>query len=349
MVVSGLRFAWSCVALASALMISSGLVAEENSVEGPELRWDLSLWGKKRAGTEAAESLARQVFERTGGRWKIKLHYGEALSKSRENLDGLSIGAFEGAMFCNFYHPQKNPALMVLSLPFLPMSTAKDSLAVREAVYVHPEIKAEMARWNARLYVSSLLPQYEFMGRGKPPQSLSDWKGKTVRAGGGLGQAMRMLGAAPTSSTATEVYTGLQQGTMDAAAMPFTYAHVSYRLHEVSDWYTENLAPGSADCPVALSARAFDALPPEYRQLLKDIRPQVIADQQQAYIEEDGINLPMLREALEQVQYSVQQREEFRRVAARPVVEQWIADNEKRFDARSLVETVYAAVGQAYE
>ena len=344
-----IRFVCCCVMLGPPLLMSMGLAAEENSVAGPELRWDFSLWGKKRAGTEAAESLARQLIERTDGKWQVKLHYGEVLSKSRENLDGLSIGAFEGAMFCNFYHPRKNPALMVLSLPFLPMSTAQESLAVREAVYAHPEVKREMVRWNANLYVSTLLPQYEFMGRGKPPRSLSEWKGKTVRAGGGLGQAMRMLGAAPTSSTATEVYTGLQQGTMDAAAMPFTYAHVSYRLHEVSDWYTANLAPGSADCPIALSARAYIALPPQYRQLLDDIRSQVIADQLQAYVEEDRVNLPLIRASLEQVEYSAQQREEFRNVAARPVVEQWIADNANRFDARSLVETVYTAVGQAYE
>ena len=178
-----------------------------------------------RAATEGAESLARQVADRTNGAWEIRLHYGEALSKSRENLDGLAINAFEGAMFCNIYHPRKSPALMVLALPFLPMTDWNDNRNVRDAIYAQPIIIEEARKWNAMLYVSSFLPSNEIMGRGEPPRTFADWEGKTVRAGGGMGKALKYLGATPTSSTATEVYTGVQQGTMDAAAFPFTYAH----------------------------------------------------------------------------------------------------------------------------
>ena len=103
------------------LGIASG--AAPSIVDGPELKWDVSLWGKPRAGTVVADALAAAVEEKTGGKWRLALHYGEALSKARENLDGLEIGAFEAAMFCNFYHPRKNPALMALTLPFLPMNS----------------------------------------------------------------------------------------------------------------------------------------------------------------------------------------------------------------------------------
>ena len=71
-------------------------------VAGPKLRWDVSLWGKPRAGTVVADALAAEVAAKTGGSWRVALHYGEALSKGRENLDGLAIGAFESAMICNF-------------------------------------------------------------------------------------------------------------------------------------------------------------------------------------------------------------------------------------------------------
>ena len=72
--------------------------------EGPSLVWNFSLWGNPRAGTEAVDALARIIEARTAGEWVIVPHYGEALSKARENLDGLAIHAFEGAMACNFYH-----------------------------------------------------------------------------------------------------------------------------------------------------------------------------------------------------------------------------------------------------
>ena len=70
------------------------------------------------------------------------------------------------------------------------------------------------------IYTSSYLPQYELLGKGKPPVALADWKGMTVRAGGGLGRAMKKLGATPTTSTATEVYTGHPAGHDAGSVLP---------------------------------------------------------------------------------------------------------------------------------
>jgi len=317
-------------------------------VTGPKLKWDISLWGKPRAFTAGIEKLSALVKEKTGGTWDVKLHYGAALSKSRENLDGLSVDAFQGAMFCNFYHPKKNPALMALTMPFLPMNSWADNRKIRDAVYNHPAVKKELAQWNAMTYVSSYLPQYEFLGKGKPPLKLSDWKGMTVRAGGGVGQAMKVLGATPTSSSATEVYTGVQQGTMDAASFPFTYSHVAYKIHEVTDWYTSNLSPGSSDCPVVFSINAYNALPAQYKKLLADVKEDVIAAQIQSYIDIDKVNLPMLKSKLKEVRYSEETLASFRAAAGKPVIEAWIKKNQGKFDARGVVETMFSAVGKTY-
>ena len=322
--------------------------ANTADVEGPKLKWDVSLWGKPRPGTALVDALAARIEEATGGNWRFVLHYGEAVSKARENLDGIAIDAFQAAMVANFYHPQKNPALMVLTMPFLPMETWEDNRRVREAVYAHPAVKRELARWNAIAYTSTFLPQYEILGRGKPPLDLDGWRGLTVRAGGGLGQAMKLLGATPTSSTATEVYTGVQQGTMDAASFPFTYAHVAYRIHEVTDWFTGNLSPGTADCPLVFSITAYEALPAQYKKLLEDVKENVIAAQIQAYVDFDAENLPLLKESLQEIRYTEAQLAQFRAQAGEPVIEAWIEDNQDRFDARGLVEAVFAAAGQSY-
>ena len=321
---------------------------DSNIVQGPEVEWDLSLWGTTRPGTRVAESIAEHLSDRTGGNWKLTVHYGEALSKSRENLDGISIGAFEAAMVCNFYHPQKNPGLMVLSLPFLPINSFEDGVAVRNAVYAHEQVKKEMERWGAMIYSTSNLPSYEIMGRGQPPLRLADWKGMSVRAGGGIGEVMKKLGATPTSSTATEVYTGLQLGTMDAAAFPFTYAHVSYRLHEVAEWFTSNMAPGTADCPIVFSIKDYEKLPTEYKDLLEQIRNSVLEDQRLAYEEIDKQNLPLLQGKLREITYTEEELQNFRDEFGRLVIEEWIEDNERRFDARGLVESIFTSVGQKY-
>ncbi len=317
-------------------------------IENPAISWDASLWGNPRAGTVAVDKLANLLAERTEGAWRLNLHYGEAISKARENLDGIAIGAFEVAMVCNFYHPRKNPALMVMTMPFLPLTTEAASRRVRNAVYDHPAVIREFERWDAMIYTSTFLPQYEFMGRGEPPYDLSSWRGMTVRAGGGIGAAMQLLGATPTSSTATEVYTGVQQGTMDAAAFPFTYSHVAYRIHEVSNWFTNGMAPGTADCPVVFAKSAYDALPAQYRAILAEIRPQVDAAQLQAYRDVDAVNLPMLRQTLTEVTYTPEQLAELRNSVGRGVIDAWIAENQDEFDALGLVKTVFEAANATY-
>lgn len=343
------RFLIAAVAAGFVGVPAGGTIASAAQVSGPALTWNVSLWGKKRAFTAGVEKLSELVKAKTGGKWNIVLHYGGALSKSRENLDGLSIGAFESAMFCNFYHPKKNPALMVLTMPFLPMANWDDNRKIRDAVYAHPAVKKELARWNAMTYVSSYLPQYEFLGKGKPPVKLSDWKGLTVRAGGGLGRAMKVIGATPTSSTATEVYTGIQQGTMNAASFPFTYSHVAYKIHEVTEWYTANMSPGTSDCPVAFSIKAYNALPKQYKALLDAVKEDVVKAQIQAYIDIDKKNLPMLKAKLKPIVYSDADLATFRKAAGKPVIEAWIKENQGKFDARGLVQMIYKTVGKSYE
>ena len=60
--------------------------------------WNVSVWGKRRAFTEHIEKLAELVSEKTNGEFTMNISYG-GLSKNRENLDGISIGAFEWLNF----------------------------------------------------------------------------------------------------------------------------------------------------------------------------------------------------------------------------------------------------------
>ena len=119
--------------------VSAPTPAGAQEVKGPKITWRMSLWGKRRAFTEGAETLSKRLAEETGGKFQLKIFYGGQLAKSRENWDGLKANSFEMATVCNFYHPKKNPALMVLTLPFLPLGNSFDRDAkIRQAVYDPP-------------------------------------------------------------------------------------------------------------------------------------------------------------------------------------------------------------------
>ena len=138
---------------AMALAVSGEVLAEQ---------WDVSLWGKQRAFTEHVEKLAELVSAKTGGEFTLNISYG-GLSKNKENLDGISIGAFQMAQFCAGYHRDKNPSITVLELPFLGVSTLERERSISQAVYQHPAVQKDLARWNATLLMPSPLPQYNIV------------------------------------------------------------------------------------------------------------------------------------------------------------------------------------------
>lgn len=313
------------------------------NVDGPSVFWKLSVWGKSRAFTAGPEHLAARLAEETDGKFQLKIFYGDQLSKAKENLDGMKVNAFEAAIICNFYHPAKTPALMVMSLPFLPMPDFDTTVSVRHSLYEHPAVIADLERWNAITYTSTHLPQYEFMGTGEPPENLEDWKGLRVRAGGGVGLAMEELGAVRQSMPATEVYTALQRGIADAVSFPFTYAHGAYKLQEVASWFTGNLAPGTADCPIIFNKTAHDSLPEQYQELLASLRPEVVDVYRSAYAKADDKYLPIFREALTEVTYDEETRQTFQKAAGEPIWQEWVVDNQDSFDAQSVLDTVLSA------
>ncbi|NDR59296.1 C4-dicarboxylate ABC transporter substrate-binding protein [Aliiruegeria sabulilitoris] len=337
-------FVAGALSLCTILPATSALAA---NIEGPKVFWKISMWGNPRALSVGMEEMARKAAEETDGNFEIKIFYGGQLSQARENLDGLKLNAFEGAAICNFYHPGKNPAWMVFSLPFLPLGDPAVDKAVRSKMFEHPAIIADMEKWNAIPYVSGLLPQYEVLGKGKPPMELSDWEGLRVRAGGGLGDAMEKLGAVKQTLPAGETSTAFQRGAVDAAAFPYTYAHVSFKINEEADWFTSNMAPGTSECGWVFNKTAYEALPPQYQDFLMSQRDMVMDVTQAAYAAQDEVNLPMFEENLTKVTYSDEQLAEFREIAGKPVWDAWIAENQDKFDAQGVFDAVWQYAEEA--
>ena len=82
------------IAKLTAVTLAVGLAGEAAAEE-----WNVSVWGKRRAFTEHIEKLGELLNAKTNGEFTLNISYG-GLSKNKENLDGISIGAFEMAQFC---------------------------------------------------------------------------------------------------------------------------------------------------------------------------------------------------------------------------------------------------------
>ncbi len=309
----------SRVALAALVVaFASETVAEE---------WNVSLWGKRRAFTEHVERLAELVSEKTGGEFTLNISYG-GLSKNRENLDGISIGAFEMAQFCAGYHRDKNPSITVLELPFLGVSSLEQEIELSMAVYKHPAAIEDLGRWNATLLMPSPLPQYNVVGVGDAPSTLADFKGLSVRATGGIGAAMATVGAVPTSMSASEVRQAMDSGVVKAVAFA-PHAHMSFGTIEKATWWTENLNPGTVNCPVVVNTDALNGLSDAHREALlgsvEESLDHYVTNYNGATMDAWG---PALEErGIERVTFTDEEIAAFKEAAAAPAATDWLEQN----------------------
>ena len=321
----------------------AGALATETLAE----EWNVSVWGKRRAFTEHVHKLGELLEQKTNGEFTLNISYG-GLSKNKENLDGISIGAFEMAQFCAGYHADKNRVVTVLELPFLGVENLAQEVAVSAAVYAHPAASEEMAQWNAKLLMTSPMPQYNLVGTGEPRTTLSDFEGMRVRATGGLGKAFAAAGSVPTSVTATEAYQAMESGLVDTVAFA-QHAHLSFGTINQADWWTANLNPGTVNCPVVVNIDAYESLSDAHREALdgsvQEALDHYVANYGELLAKWDSV---LAEKGVTKVEISADVIDAFRAKAADPIRDTWIADMEAQgLPGQELYDLVMSTLAEA--
>ena len=321
----------------------AGALATETLAE----EWNVSVWGKRRAFTEHIHKLGELLDQKTNGEFTLNISYG-GLSKNKENLDGISIGAFEMAQFCAGYHADKNRVVTVLELPFLGVENLAQEVAVSAAVYAHPAASEEMAQWNAKLLMTSPMPQYNLVGTGEPRTTLSDFEGMRVRATGGLGKAFAAAGSVPTSVTATEAYQAMESGLVDTVAFA-QHAHLSFGTINQADWWTANLNPGTVNCPVVVNIDAYESLSDAHREALdgsvQEALDHYVANYGELLAKWDSV---LAEKGVTKVEISADVIDAFRAKAADPIRDTWIADMEAQgLPGQELYDLVMSTLAEA--
>lgn len=324
---------------AATLLLTAGAADAADKVV-----WNYAVYGPPRAITKQIEYVRDYVAEKSGGNFEIKIGYAESLAPAKEILDSIKIGVIEGGLVAFGYTPGKAPLHLALDLPYLPIPDLDVQQKVLEDFNRWEAAEKELDQWNAHWLYGLLLPLYEFMGNGAAPTTIEGWKGMRVRALGPGGDAMRALGAVPTSVPAPEVYTALERGTFQAASFPFSYAFGTYKLHEVSKWYTHGLQFGVIHNAWLASDGAYEALPAEYKQMLEEARDGQYEASKAAFREADEKWIPIFDQMLERVTISTEQQKQYQEIAGRPVWDKWIEETSARgLPAREAIDLILAS------
>jgi len=105
------------------------------------------------------------------------------------------------------------------------------------------------------------------------------------------------------------------------------HAHLAFRTIDIADWWTENLNPGTVNCPVVVNTDAYAALSDEHRAALDSSVDEAIDH----YLANYGALLEkwegiLAEKGVTKVHLSEDELAAFRAKAADPIREQWIAD-----------------------
>jgi TRAP-type C4-dicarboxylate transport system substrate-binding protein len=309
-----------------------------------QVSWKAALFGPPRAVTAPVDWFAKEVAARSGGQVRIEPVYGEALAKATEMPDGLRAGAFEMAMLCASYYPGKFPLYTVLDLP---MFTPADLVAqgrVQIALGEHPAMVDEFKRWNVKLLIPIVLPQYQIIAKRRIVK-VADLKGLRIRVSGEMAKVLEDYGAVKSLVPAPEVFPALDRGVIDAATFPGTYSFASFRLHEIAKYYIDKISLGTQPCFFGVNQAAWDRLSPAHQALLLDAREGTLGEFVRAYQAADDKNYDEFRrKGVEIIDFPPGERAKLA-ANARQHWAAWVEDMHKRgLRAREVYEFVQAKI-----
>jgi len=298
--------------------------------------WNVSLWGKQRAFTEHVEKISDLVEKKTNGEFKLNISYG-GLSKSKENLDGISIGAFEMAQFCSFYHKGKNPTITVTELPFSKNLSLNKISDIYQKVYAHPTVAKDLAKWNATLLMPTPLPQYNIVSKSDDLNSLKDFKGLRVRGPGGIMGVLGKLGAVKTGVPFSEVRQAMNSGVIDGASFA-PHAHLATKTYKVGNWATSNLNLGSANCPVVVNTDSLNSLSKSNKAALLGSVDEAMDHYVQNYAKVTAKYENELKKSkIKMVTFTPDQTAKLNELST-SVKSDWVKKYSKKFDSKELFE-----------
>ncbi|HET7032693.1 MAG TPA: TRAP transporter substrate-binding protein [Casimicrobiaceae bacterium] len=170
----------------------------------------------------AIDTFAREVEARTNGRYKIQTFYAGALGAERESVEGVQLGTLDLTLTSTGPLPNFVPEVAILDIPFL----FRDYAHAR-AVLDGPIGQELLQKFPPKGMVGLAWAENGFrhMTNSKRPVNAPDdlrgLKMRTMENPIHI-EAYKQFGILPTPMAFTEVFTALQQGTVDGQENPLS-------------------------------------------------------------------------------------------------------------------------------
>lgn len=259
------------------------------------LRWahfSAEAWGS----SQADKLFAKEVEERTNGKVRAQFFWSGAMGGPAELVELTSSGAVDVGSFVPSYYPAQFPLLSLVNS--LPLTWEDPVLAMETQKYLalnNPHVIKELETTGFVPILFHGLAPYRLQCT-KPVRRIEDLKGLRIRTFGDWPPFMfERLGAVPVNVAMTEVYEGLQRGTLDCAYNS-TESAGFLKLAEVAKYWSDINLGAIAAYSSFVGRSTYDRWPDELKTIMKEA-----AEIAEAYEKEEFAKLEekYLNEALQ--------------------------------------------------
>ncbi|HQQ54920.1 MAG TPA: DctP family TRAP transporter solute-binding subunit, partial [Ottowia sp.] len=170
----------------------------------------------------AIDTFAKEVEKRTGGRYKIQTFYSGALGGERESIEAVQLGTQELAFSSTGPVPNFVPEVKILDVPFLFRDKAHARAVLDGPIGQDMLAKFEPKGFKALAWAENGFRHMTNSKRDvKTPEDLKGLKMRTMENPVHVA-AYKGFGIITTPMAFPEVFTALQQGTVDGQENPLS-------------------------------------------------------------------------------------------------------------------------------
>ena len=209
------------LALPLAFVAASAVWPMATAMAQETMKLNISIGQNSHYGV-AVDVFAKEIEKRTAGRYKVQNFYSGALGAERESIEAVQLGTLDLTMTSTGPVPNFVPEVAILDIPFL----FKDYAQAR-ATLDGPVGQDMLGKFPAKNLVALAWGENGFrhMTNNKrsvnAPDDLKGLKMRTMENPVHM-QAYKAFGIIPTPMAFTEVFTALQQGTVDGQENPLS-------------------------------------------------------------------------------------------------------------------------------
>lgn len=283
---------------------------------------------------------AKLVSEKSGGELTVQVFPNSALGDNIAMLEQLQFGSLDMMSPSVATLSGFTPSTAILDLPYLfkNLAAAEEVLdgqignAIGEAI--------EPRGFHLLGWMTQSWRHLTCNKEVTKPTDLAGIKIRTMESKYHMAH-FKTLGASPIPMAMSEVFTALQQGTIDAQENPYTNI-VNSRLYEVQDYVIETGHIYDA-CPVLASVTTWNKLTDEQKKILTEAAEEAVKwERAEVNKDDDSYRETVKKSGTHVIQLTTEQRAEFRK-AAQPVYEEFKKEQgEAGVEALKTVEAINA-------